>query len=219
MIELTRIGRGDIVVPQPKRNTMANQTNPKRNDSDEDDEVGLDLDSIMQVVMPTAQQSRVIYLTGPITDDSVLAVGASLNALEDTKGDITVRICSMGGSVSAGFAIYDLIRLCKHTVRTEAFGAAESIAALILQAGDKRYMSRHTRLMIHANSMAMAFPASSKEYQVNADEMELLNMQYCKCLAQKSKLSALQLREMCNKDTYFSAHEALKKGLIDGILK
>src|SRR5579871_2646884 len=99
---------------------------------------------------------RIIVL-GTEVDDRIanrLCAQLLLLSAEDPKGDISLYINSPGGSVSAGLAIYDTMRLIPNDVRTRALGLAGSMAQFLLCAGTagKRYSLPHAQVLMHQGS-------------------------------------------------------------------
>ena len=98
-------------------------------------------------------KDRIVFLTGPITDEVANVVIAQLLFLESENPDkdIHLYINSPGGSVTAGMAIYDTIQYIKPDVSTICVGLAASMASILLMAGKKgkRYALPHSEVMIH----------------------------------------------------------------------
>src|SRR5512142_1852866 len=98
-------------------------------------------------------KERVIFMVGPVTDDTANLVVAQLLFLESENPDkdISLYISSPGGSVTAGMGIYDTMQFIKPDVSTLCIGQAASMGALLLAAGakGKRYSLPHSRIMIH----------------------------------------------------------------------
>lgn len=134
-------------------------------------------------------------------------------------GDVEIHIHSPGGSVFSGFAIYDRLMQARaqgHHVYTIAYGYAASMAGILLQAGTTRIMSRDAYLMIHEVSTVAIGKVSEL-----TDETKLVNRLQDRSfekLAERSKLSAKQIRGKCSrKDWWLDAEEALANGFIDEI--
>ena len=97
-------------------------------------------------------KDRIIILTGEITDDSANIIVAQLLYLDSINhDDISLYINSPGGSITAGFAIYDTMNFIKSDVSTICIGIAASMAAFILSSGKKgkRYALPNAEVMIH----------------------------------------------------------------------
>ncbi|MBU6468652.1 MAG: ATP-dependent Clp endopeptidase proteolytic subunit ClpP [Betaproteobacteria bacterium] len=166
-------------------------------------------------------KERVIFLVGPVTDDTANLVVAQLLFLESENPDkdINLYINSPGGSVSAGLAIYDTMQFIKADVSTTCMGIAASMGAFLLAAGQKgkRYALPNTRIMIHQPSGGAQGQASDIEIQAK----EILYLR--RRLNEMMSLHTGQPLEIIEKDTdrdnFMSAEEALKYGLVDQIIE
>jgi ATP-dependent Clp protease protease subunit len=91
------------------------------------------------------------------------------------------------------------------------------MAALILQAADKRIMTPECRFMIHNGSVGME--ATVGQVRALSKEIEFLTQKYYKTLSVRSGVSIAQIKEMCDKETFLSADQAVKMGFADKVLK
>jgi ATP-dependent Clp protease protease subunit len=166
---------------------------------------------------------RIIFLNGPVGDESAATIVAQLLHLEsaDSDKDIHFYINSPGGVVTSGMAIYDVMQFVKPDVATYVMGQACSMGSLLAQAGapGKRYMLANGRHMIHQPSGGAGGQATDMEIQV----AEILKMK--KALTQiyvdhnsKGKTYEQLITDM-ERDKFMSASEALEYGLIDQIVK
>jgi ATP-dependent Clp protease protease subunit len=166
-------------------------------------------------------KERVIFLVGPVTDDTANLVVAQLLFLESENPDkdINLYINSPGGSVSAGLAIYDTMQFIKADVSTTCMGIAASMGAFLLAAGQKgkRFALPNARVMIHQPSGGAQGQASDIEIQAK----EILYLR--RRLNEMMSLHTGQPLEIIEKDTdrdnFMSADEALKYGLVDQIIE
>ncbi|KXW56906.1 MAG: ATP-dependent Clp endopeptidase proteolytic subunit ClpP [Betaproteobacteria bacterium] len=166
-------------------------------------------------------KERVIFLVGPVTDDTANLVVAQLLFLESENPDkdINLYINSPGGSVSAGLAIYDTMQFIKADVSTTCMGIAASMGAFLLAAGQKgkRFTLPNARVMIHQPSGGAQGQASDIEIQAK----EILYLR--RRLNEMMSLHTGQPLEIIEKDTdrdnFMSADEALKYGLVDQIIE
>ena len=166
-------------------------------------------------------KERVIFLVGPVTDDTANLVVAQLLFLESENPDkdINLYINSSGGSVSAGLAIYDTMQFIKADVSTTCMGIAASMGAFLLAAGQKgkRFTLPNARVMIHQPSGGAQGQASDIEIQAK----EILYLR--RRLNEMMSLHTGQPLEIIEKDTdrdnFMSADEALKYGLVDQIIE
>jgi ATP-dependent Clp protease protease subunit len=165
--------------------------------------------------------SRKIFLLGEIDRDRTASFMASFMSLDATEGPIHVVLCSEGGGVEHGFAIYDTIKLSSNPVIIDVFGMAQSAGIFILQAGDIRRASPESRLMMHQGSFNIE-SASFKAHEMHEQvlELEYHNQRIFKVLADatKGKMTLEDVKKACAKDTYLSPEDALKLGLIDAII-
>ncbi|AMO95771.1 clp protease family protein [Collimonas fungivorans] len=118
-------------------------------------------------------RERIIFLVGPVNDQTANLVVAQLLFLESENPDkdISLYINSPGGSVSAGMAIYDTMQFVKPEVSTLCTGMAASMGAFLLAAGakGKRFSLPNSRIMIHQPlGGAKAKPRISKSRRVKS---------------------------------------------------
>lgn len=164
-------------------------------------------------------RTRTVWLDGDVGDDMLRLVGKSLHLFR--KKSVHFYLNSSGGEETAGLAIYDLIR--NHAGRTTitVAGAAESMAAIILQAPNRRLITSNSYLMIHQGEIS---PPDSHKKNVRAylrisDKQDDSCDQIILSRIQKKypKYSWTKFREATNFDTYFMAEDAVKWGLVDQI--
>ena len=164
-------------------------------------------------------RDRVVFLTGPVTDESANLVVAQLLFLESENPDkdISLYINSAGGSVYAGLGIYDTMRFIKPDVNTICFGMAASMGAFLLAAGakGKRYALPNSRIMIHQPSGGSQGKASDIEIQ--AQEILYLKEHLNKILAERTGQDLEKIVRDTDRDNFMSPDQAKEYGLIDHI--
>lgn len=166
-------------------------------------------------------KDRIIFLGGPIDDDTANIVIAQLLFLasEDPKKDVYLYINSPGGSVTAALAILDTINFIKPDVATVCVGIAASAAAVILSAGShgKRYALPNAEVMIHQPWGGAQGQATDIEIQAKhiLKTREILN----KILAKNTGKPVAQVEKDVERDYFMSSEEAKKYGIIDEIHK
>lgn len=166
-----------------------------------------------------ANSERTILLAGEVDEDIAGEFLAALMRLDETDGLITVRILSHGGCSGSGFAIYDAIRLARNDVRTEVFGCAESIAALVFQAGDTRAMAPSATLRLHRGSISNGDRSSTgRDLQQLADDILDTDRRYMCVFELRSGKRHELVRRWCDDSLVFGADEALRCGLADTVL-
>lgn len=164
-------------------------------------------------------ESRKIYLTGPITVESASDFIIGLDVLSKLKERITIFLCSEGGEESAGYAIYDAICNCPAYTVIEGYGSVQSIAAMIIQAGNERWMAPHARFMIHNGIVEFSNPINLSALRAMSHETEKTTKNYYHILSKRSGMPMDRIKDLADAETYCSAQEALKYNFIDGVLK
>ena len=164
-------------------------------------------------------RDRVIFLVGPVNDQTANLVVAQLLFLESENPDkdIALYINSPGGSVYAGMAIYDTMQFIKPQVSTICVGMAASMGAFLLAAGakGKRYALPNSRIMIHQPSGGSQGQASDIEIQ--AREILDLRARLNKILADRTGQPIERIEKDTDRDNFMSAEDAVNYGLIDKI--
>lgn len=168
-------------------------------------------------------KDRIIFLGTPITDQVANLVVAQLLYLnhEDPERDIQMYINSPGGSIYAGFAIYDAIQLIRAPVSTTAIGLTASFGTILLTAGakGKRYALPNATVHLHQPLVSGGVGGQASDIAIQANEM----------LRQKEKLFQIlaectgQPREIIDRDAdrdfFMDAQKAVEYGLVDSILQ
>jgi len=165
-------------------------------------------------------KERVIFMVGPVNDQTANLVVAQLLFLEseNPEKDISLYFNSPGGSVSAGMAIYDTMQFIKPDVSTLCTGMAASMGAFLLAAGakGKRFSLPNSRIMIHQPLGGAQGQASDIEIQ--AREILYLRERLNGILAEKTGRSLEQIAKDTDRDNFMSADAAVEYGLIDKVL-
>jgi ATP-dependent Clp protease, protease subunit len=165
-------------------------------------------------------RERIVFLVGPVTDDSASLVIAQLLFLEAERPDkeIALYINSPGGSVYAGMAIFDTMQFVRPEVSTLCTGLAASMGAFLLAAGapGKRYALPNSRVMIHQPSGGSQGTAADIAIQVEEilRQRERMNA----LLAARCGQSLERIAADTERDRFMSADEAQAYGLIDSVL-
>ena len=163
-------------------------------------------------------KERVIFLVGPVNDQTANLVVAQLLFLESENPDkdISLYINSPGGSVSAGMAIYDTMQFIKPDVSTLCTGLAASMGAFLLASGakGKRFSLPNSRVMIHQPLGG----AQASDIEIQAREILYLRERLNGILAEKTGRSLDQIAKDTDRDNFMSADAAVEYGLIDKVL-
>lgn len=165
-------------------------------------------------------KDRIIFLGEEVTDLSANSIVAQLLFLEseDPGKDIQLYINSPGGSVSAGWAIYDTMQYIKCDVSTICMGLAASMGAFLLAGGTKgkRIALPNAQIMIHQPSGGARGQAT--EIKIVAEEILKTRQRLNECLAANTGQPIEVIERDTERDNYMSAEEAKEYGLIDMVI-
>jgi len=163
---------------------------------------------------------RIIVLSEEVNDTTASLVVAQLLYLEgqDAEKDISLYINSPGGSVTAGFAIYDTMNYIKCDVSTICMGLAASMGAFLLSSGakGKRFALPNSEIMIHQPSGGAKGQAT--DIKIVADHILKTKENLNKILAENTGKPIEIIAQDTERDNFMSAQEALEYGLIDKVL-
>ena len=165
-------------------------------------------------------KERVIFLVGPVNDQSANLIVAQLLFLEaeNPDKDISLYINSPGGSVTAGMAIYDTMQFIKPDVSTLCIGQAASMGALLLTAGaaGKRFCLPNSRVMIH--QPLGGFQGQASDIEIHAKEILYLKEKLNQIMAKHSGKTVEELKNDTDRDNFMSAAQAAAYGLVDKVI-
>ena len=166
---------------------------------------------------------RIIFLGEEVSDTSASLIIAQLLFLESTDPDkdIQLYINSPGGSVTAGWAVYDTMQYIKCDVSTICLGLAASFGAFLLAGGahGQRMALPNSEIMIHQPAIhgnGIQGPAS--DIKIMSDYMQKSRQRLNRVLAVNTGRSEEEIARDTERDNFMSAEEALEYGLIDSIL-
>ena len=173
-------------------------------------------DSVYQRLL----KERIIWLGGEVRDENANAICAQLLLLaaEDPDRDIYLYINSPGGSVTAGMAIYDTMQYIKPDVVTVGMGLAASMGQFLLTAGasGKRYITPHTRVLLHQPLGGAG--GSATEIRINADLILGMKKELAAITASRTGKTVEQVEADGDRDHWFTAQEALEYGFVDRVI-
>ena len=163
---------------------------------------------------------RIIFLSDEVNDATASLVVAQLLYLEaqDNTKDISLYINSPGGSVSAGFAIFDTMNFIKCDVSTICVGMAASMGAFLLASGakGKRYALPNSEIMLHQPLGGMQGQAS--DMKIHADHIIKTRERLNTILSERTGKSIEEITRDTERDNFLSAAEAAEYGLIDKVI-
>ena len=165
-------------------------------------------------------QQRIIVL-GQEVDDTVanrLCAALLLLSAEDPHRDISLYINSPGGSVSAGLAIYDTMRMIPNDVSTLAMGLAASMGQFLLTAGTrgKRYVLPHARVLLHQGSAGIG--GTAIDIEIQAENLEHTKDVMMRLTAEHTGQPVEKVERDALRDRWFTATEATEYGFADHVL-
>jgi len=163
---------------------------------------------------------RIIVLGQEVDDPIANRICAELLLLsaEDPHRDISLYINSPGGSVSAGLAIYDTMRLIPNDVSTLAMGLAASMGQFLLSAGTpgKRYALPHARVLMHQGSAGIG--GTAIDIEIQAENLEHTKSVVLGLIAEHTGQPLDKIERDSLRDRWFTAEEAVEYGFVDQVL-
>ncbi len=165
-------------------------------------------------------RERIIFLVGPVTDQSANLVCAQMLFLESENPDkdIFLYINSPGGSVSAGLSVYDTMNFIKPDVSTLCMGLAASMGSFLLMAGakGKRVALPNSKIMIHQPSGGAQGQAT--DIEIHAREILKTREQLNRIYAERTGQTYEKIAADMERDRFMSPSEAKEYGLIDQVI-
>ena len=166
-------------------------------------------------------KDRIIMLGSAIDDNVANSIVSQLLFLQaqDSEKDIYLYINSPGGSVTAGFAIYDTIQHIKPDVQTICIGMAASMGSFLLAAGakGKRFALPNAEVMIHQPLGGAQGQAT--EIEIAANHILKTREKLIKILAERTGQSIEKIQKDTDRDNFLTADEAKEYGLIDNVMQ
>jgi ATP-dependent Clp protease, protease subunit len=166
-------------------------------------------------------QENIIFLGQPIDDNVANLVIAQLLFLtaENPEKDISIYINSPGGSITAGLAILDTMRVVQPDIVTYCVGQAASMAAVLLACGakGKRYSLPHSRILIHQPSMS-GLGGQATDIEIYAREILRMRDTLNRILADATGQPVDRIERDVDRDYILGPAEALEYGLIDRVI-
>ena len=165
-------------------------------------------------------RERIIFLVGPVNDQTAAVVVAQLLFLESENADKDIHfyINSPGGSVSAGMSIFDTMQFVKPDVSTMCIGLAASMGSFLLVAGakGKRFSLPNSRVMIHQPSGGAQGQAT--DIEIHAREILKTREQLNRIYAERTGQPIEKIRADMERDFFMDPDESKAYGLIDQVV-
>ncbi|WFO03904.2 ATP-dependent Clp endopeptidase proteolytic subunit ClpP [Staphylococcus aureus] len=166
-------------------------------------------------------KDRIIMLGSQIDDNVANSIVSQLLFLQaqDSEKDIYLYINSPGGSVTAGFAIYDTIQHIKPDVQTICIGMAASMGSFLLAAGakGKRFALPNAEVMIH-QPLGGAQKGQATEIEIAANHILKTREKLNRILSERTGQSIEKIQKDTDRDNFLTAEEAKEYGLIDEVM-
>ncbi|MBL9203086.1 MAG: ATP-dependent Clp protease proteolytic subunit [Opitutaceae bacterium] len=167
-------------------------------------------------------QQRKIFLWGAVTDATAKDLTEKLLYLEGVAPgkEITFYLNSPGGSITAGMAIFDTMKLISSPITVVVTGMAASMGSILLcgAAKGRRLLYPHSRVLIHQPLISGRMIGPASDINIQAKEMEKLRAELNQILATTSGQSIEQINKDTDRDFYLNAPEAIAYGLADRIV-
>ncbi len=205
---------------------LPNPPAPRLDDEDDDREdpmVGRTPGPVGAQIQRKFLEQRKIFLWGAVTDESAKDLTEKLLYLEAVGPgqDIHFNMNTPGGSITAGMAVYDTIKLISSPVNIIVTGMAASMGSILLSAAPKgrRFLYPHARVLIHQPLISGRMVGPASDINIQAKEMEKLRAELNHILATASGQPIEKVDKDSDRDFYLNATEAIAYGLADRIVE
>ncbi len=199
---------------------------PHLDDEDEDDEQEAKSPKhgapVAMLVQKKFLEQRKLFLWGAVTDETAKDLTEKLLYLEAVAPgkEITFYMNTPGGSITAGMAVYDTMKLITSPITIVVTGMAASMGSILLCAAPKgrRLLYPHSRVLIHQPLISGRMVGPATDINIQAKEMEKLRQELNQILAHASGQSLEHINRDTDRDFYLNAQEAIAYGLADRIV-
>jgi ATP-dependent Clp protease, protease subunit len=172
-------------------------------------------------VLDRLLEERIVFLGREVDDEIANRISAQLLLLaaQDAERDITLYINSPGGSVTAGMAVYDTMRLIRPDVATWAVGFAASMGQFLLTAGTpgKRHSLPHARILMHQPSAGIG--GSATDIAIRAGVYGQMKREIAELTARHTGQTFETITADSDRDRWFTAEQARDYGLVDHVVQ
>lgn len=193
-----------------------------RFEEDEDDEVIEGTHKYNAMIQKKFLEERKVFLWGAVEDRSAKEITEKLLYLElvNPGEKIQFFINTPGGSITAGMAIYDTMKLMKSPIEVIVTGLAASMGSILLCGPKKghRLLYPSARVLIHQPLISGRFYAPAVDIAIQAEEMEKTRNEMNRILAEASGQPLEKIQKDTDRDFYMNAREAIEYGLADAIV-
>jgi ATP-dependent Clp protease, protease subunit len=203
-----------------------NPVTPRLDDEDDDRDdpmVGKTPGPVGAQIQRKFLEQRKIFLWGAVTDESAKDLTEKLLYLEAVGPgrEINFYMNTPGGSITAGMAVYDTMKLITSPVNVIVTGMAASMGSILLSAAQKgrRFLFPHARVLIHQPLISGRFIGPATDINIQAQEMEKMRAELNQILAEASGQPIEKITKDSDRDYYLNAKEAIAYGLADKIVE
>ncbi len=202
-----------------------NPITPRLDDEDDDHEESAPRTPapVGAMIQKKFLEQRKIFLWGAVTDETAKDITEKLLYLETVAPgkDITFYMNTPGGSITAGMAIFDTMKLISSPVTIVVTGMAASMGSILLcgAAKGRRLIYPHARVLIHQPLISGRMVGPATDINIQAIEMEKLRAELNRILATASGQSEEKVTRDSDRDFYLNAEEAIAYGLADKIVE
>ena len=164
---------------------------------------------------------HIMFLNGDInsiTANDFIHQMIALNMDETNNDPIKLIITSNGGDVQSGLAIYDAIKSSKLPVYTICIEKAYSMAAIILSAGEKRFIFPHSKVMIHQPIVQSQIAGDIENLNSLTENLTSIHQTLIQILSENTNKTIEEIEKAISYDHYFSSEEAIKFHLVDSLI-
>jgi ATP-dependent Clp protease protease subunit len=209
-------------------NTGLKDSAPRLDDDDEEEEAEegpapRKESSVSHLIQRRFLAQRRLFLWGPVTDETAKDISEKLLYLESTGPgkEIIFYMNTPGGSITAGMAVFDTMRLVSSPITVVVTGMAASMGSILLCAAAKgrRLVYPHARVLIHQPLISGRFIGPATDINIQAQEMEKLRGELNQILADASGQPIEKISKDSDRDFYLNAKEAVAYGLADRIVE
>jgi ATP-dependent Clp protease protease subunit len=200
-------------------------TVPRFDDEEEEEEkvvLKAERAPVASLIQKKFLDQRKLFLWGAVTDETAKDLTERLLYLEAVAPgkEITFYMNTPGGSITAGLAVYDTMRLITSPITVVVTGMAASMGSILLSGTTKgrRLVYPHSRVLIHQPLISGRFIGPATDINIQALEMEKIRKELNQILADASGQSMEKISRDTDRDFYLNAKEAIEYGLADRIV-
>ena len=166
-------------------------------------------------------EKRRLFIEGEITNEKAIEFSKSVMSLlfDNNTLPIQIFINSPGGNIDAGLFILDILTSLPVPVETYCFGQAYSMGAILFLLSPKRFILKHSKIMLHEPIITTPVSQNTTEIQKNQSRLIEQENLLLSLLTERTKISKNKLKQYFKDETFFTADECLKNNFADEIIE